>query len=110
MSTRKSLLPGAEEFTRRLARRHLRGSMWQRFFFLAIVVGMLALVALLGNVVNQTWGYRIVTFTIDPASLTSDGRALADMSTDELVAALSSNLSMGRERVLFRDTLLSTDI
>src|SRR5690349_15104076 len=98
MSTRKSLLPGADDFKRRLARRHLRGAMWQRFFFLAIVVGMLALVALLGNVVNQTWGYRVITFTIDPATLTTDGRALADLSADELAGVLSSNLTMGRER------------
>src|SRR5687768_708922 len=109
MATRTSLLPNAEHFKRRLARRHLRGSMWQRFFFLAVLVGLLALVALLGNVVNQTFGYRAVTFSVDPATLT-DGRALEDLSADELATILSNNLTIGRERVVFRDTLLSADI
>jgi phosphate transport system permease protein len=110
MSARASLLPNAEQFKRRLARRHLRGSMWQRFFFMAIVVGLLSLVALLGNVVNQTFGYRAIGFVTDPATLTTDGRPLADLSADELAGILSSNLTIGRERTLFRDMLLSPDI
>lgn len=107
MST--GLLPDQATFERRLSLRHLRGKLWQRFFFLAIGAGMLALLALLGNVVNEVVGLRAVQYEIDPAPLTG-GRALEALSAEELLVVLQEGMSFARQRVLIRDRIVGKDI
>lgn len=109
MSAKSLALPADRHFKRDLARRQRRGRMWQAFFLLAILVGILALVALLGSVIDEVIGYRAVAYNVDPLSLT-DGRPLDALSDDALLALVNSNMTLARERVMIRDRVLSPGI
>ena len=97
------LMPGEREVARRLALRHRRGRIGRLFNYMSIGVAGLALLALFLNVVNQAFGTIAVVNTIDPATLT-DGRALDDLSKDELATILAEHAG-GRLRVIIRDTV-----
>jgi phosphate transport system permease protein len=64
-------------------------------FLLSTLVGVLALSALLYNVVNQTAGLRAVEYKNDPATLAVDGLAVQDLSREQMVMVLQANLSRG---------------
>jgi len=98
-------LPDGEQFARQLRWRHLRGGLWQRFFFLAIIVGIAALLALVLNTVNDMFGYVEYQFVIDPDTL-AEGRPLDSLSEQELMSVLITNVNFNRRRVLLRDGLL----
>lgn len=80
------LLAGAE-FERQLSGRQRRGKLWARFFSLSTIVAIVALIALLLNIVNDSFGYVISTYRVDPTTLAPDGN-LEALSTDELAALL----------------------
>ena len=103
----KRYMPGESEFARRLALRHRRGRIGRLFNYMSIGVAGLALLALFLNVVNQAFGTIAVVNTIDPATLT-DGRALEDLSKDELATILAEHAG-GRLRVIIRDTISQVD-
>lgn len=108
-ATRISYLPDDQQFARHLRRRHLRGMLWQRFFQLAILVGILALVALLGTVIDEVVGYRAVQYEVDPLTLT-DGRALEELTDAELSAVINDNMRVGREKVVLRDAIFGANL
>jgi phosphate transport system permease protein len=60
-------------FSRRLKTRHLRGSIWRRFFGLSTVIAIAALIALFFNIVNSAFGYMLVEYEIQPGELAPDG-------------------------------------
>lgn len=68
-----SYLPDDQQFARGLHLRHLRGSVWQRFFMLSTIVALLALLALFYNVANEAFGYVVEQYQIDPATLAPEG-------------------------------------
>jgi phosphate transport system permease protein len=98
-------LPDPETFQRQLKARHLRGSLWRRFFFMAILIGILALITLLGNVVNEMVGLRAVQYEIEPDTLTG-GKPLESLSAEELLGVLNEGMPFSRRRVLIRDRIL----
>jgi len=108
-AARTSMLPDDKQFASRLRLRHLRGMLWQRFFLLAIAVGILALVALLGTVIDEVVGYRAVQVEIDPLTLT-DGRPLEELTEAELSAIIQDNMRIGREKIVLRDVVLGSEI
>ncbi|MFO7323652.1 MAG: phosphate ABC transporter permease PstA [Chloroflexota bacterium] len=109
MSVRTRTLPADMDFKADLARRQRRGRLWQAFFFMSIGVGILALVALLGSVIDEVIGYRAVAYQVDPLTLTG-GRPLEDLSDDELLAVLNDNMTLARQRVMIRDRVLNTQV
>src|SRR5215207_831607 len=80
-------MPDDQQFARGLRLRHLRGSVWQRFFMLSTVVALLALLALFYNVVDQAFGYVAEQYQIDPATLAPEGNIDA-LENDALVNLL----------------------
>lgn len=102
MSQQVSPLPEGEAFNKLLDRRKLRGSVWGRFFFAANTIALIALVALLIHILNQSFGLVIVRYTIEPATLSD--QPLEDLAEPELVAILVAN-QPNRLRVMIRDSL-----
>ncbi len=82
-----SFLPDEKQFARGLRARHLRGSVWQRFFLLSTAIALVALVALFLNVANQAFGYVVEQYETDPATLAPNGDVGA-LDNDALAALL----------------------
>ncbi len=102
MSEQTTYLPEGEAFKRNLAARHTRATVWGRFFGLANVVALIALIAIFLNIVNQAFGYVAITYTIEPSTLSE--RPLEELGEAELSVILEQNLG-NRLRVVVRDYL-----
>ena len=74
----------------RLAARHRRARAWQVAFLAATVVGILGLLALLYNVLDETAGLVAIEYNVAPATLSD--RPLEELSSEELIAILEDNL------------------
>jgi phosphate transport system permease protein len=81
-----------------LRNRHRIGKLWKGTFLVSIIVGMVALVTLLLNIINGAFGYVIVENKVDPDTLASV--PLDDLSAPELVEVLRTNISANRLRAL----------
>ncbi len=92
-----------QAFAHGLASRHLRGLVWERFFQAAIAIGIIALLALMFNVVNRIFGVIAVQEAILPSELSDV--PLEELTPDQLSALLVEHLPSGA-RVLVRDSLL----
>lgn len=98
-------------------RRHRVGTLWRALFLAATIVGIIALMALLYNILNQTFGLVAVENKIDPRSLVDSvsGRVLADLPKETLVEILADNISLGlgrrleNEQRFFEDVLVFDD-
>ena len=84
-----------EDFANNLGKRHLRGRIWHVIFQASTVVGILALIALMLNVINSAFGYVAYEARVDPDTLSADGMPLEEQSKDQLVALLQAELSRG---------------
>lgn len=79
------------------------GSVWRAVLQLSTVVGIIALVALLLNIINGAFGYAILEAKVDPATLTVDGIPLEEQSKEQLIGVLQSRISSGAFAKLERD-------
>ena len=92
---------GAEQngdYQTNLPARQRAGAIWRLVFQAATVVGIVALGALLYNVVNQSFGLVAIKNSIDPASLSNDGVPLEELSKEQLTGILQANVSKGLMR------------
>lgn len=94
-------------YRRGLRLRHMRGAVWHRFFILAIIVAVAALIALFFNVINSAFGYAIVDYDVRPAELTPDGNL--DALTEPQLVAILLEYKENRLPVIIRDTLYAGD-
>ncbi|MEZ4638036.1 MAG: phosphate ABC transporter permease PstA [Caldilineaceae bacterium] len=62
------------------------------------MIGIIALMALLYTVINQSFGLAAVVNTVDPETLAVNGVALADQPQAQLVETLRANVSSGLMR------------
>lgn len=92
---RDGALPMGEPFRRQIEHRHRIGRIAQFLFQCATVVGVLALVTLLYDIVNQSFGLVLYENEIAPASLAVNGVALEDQSRDQLTALLGEHVTAG---------------
>lgn len=83
------------EFSDNLDARNRRGSTWHVFFQASTIVGILALIALMLNVINSAFGYVAYEARVDPDTLIVDNTAVEDQSKEQLVALLQAELSRG---------------
>jgi phosphate transport system permease protein len=84
-----------------LRRRYRTGKVWQGLFFASTAIGIIALLALLITIINQSFGYVAVENKVDPATLSD--RPLEELSHDELAGLLVSHLPQNRINTLERD-------
>lgn len=78
-----------------LPRRHRLGRTWLVVFQVALVVGVIALCALLFNIFDGSFGYVAVQDKVNPASLAVNGVALEELDKDTLVEILRAHVSAG---------------
>ena len=84
-----------EGFSDNLAARKRKGVLWYVLFQVSTIIGIIALIALMLNIINSAFGYVAYEARVDPDTLTVDGTPVEDQSTEQLVALLQSTLSRG---------------
>jgi phosphate transport system permease protein len=84
-----------EGFADNLGGRNRKGTRWQVFFQASTIVGIIALIALMLNIINGAFGYVAYEAKIDPDTLAVNGMPVQDQSKEQLVALLQSTLSSG---------------
>lgn len=82
-------------FANNLDARNRRGVAWHVVFQASTIVGIIALIALMLNIVNSAFGYVAYEAKVDPDTLAVGGTAVQDQSTEQLIALLQSTLSRG---------------
>src|SRR6185503_18732663 len=90
-------------FSDNLGARNRKGTIWYVLFQASTVIGILALIALVLNIVNGAFGYVAYEARVDPDTLAVDGIPLTDQSKEQLVALLQSTLSSGAYNKLEKD-------
>lgn len=101
--------PEGDDLEAQISARHRRGLVWRILLMAATIVGIVALCALLYNILNQAFGYAAIVNEIEPAVLVSSlGREgetgpLDELSKEDLVTILSAHISRGLGRRLERD-------
>jgi hypothetical protein len=95
-------MPTGESYRKHLEGRKLRGTLWKRFFQFSTYAAIVALIALLFNIVNETFGIIAVEYQIEPSTLAD--RPLGELNGQELGAILATNAAR-RLPVLVRDNL-----
>ncbi len=75
--------------------RHWAGLTWQVVFQAATLLGILALLALLFNVVDGAFGYALLEYRVDPKTLMVDGLPLESQNKEQLLTVLQENISGG---------------
>jgi phosphate transport system permease protein len=91
----KRAAPIPPEFTQNLDARNRSGAIWHLVFQASMVVGIIALLAMLLNIINGAIGYVAYEGRVDPATLAHNGVPIEKQSKDQLVALLQSKLSSG---------------
>jgi phosphate transport system permease protein len=84
-----------EGFADNLGARNRRGVLWHVLFQASTVVGIIALIALMLNIINSSFGYVAYEARVDPDTLAADGISIQDQSKEQLAALLQSTLSSG---------------
>jgi phosphate transport system permease protein len=83
--------------------RRRKGSIWRWTLQLSTVIGIIALLALLLNIINGAFGYAALEAKVDPATLAVNGFPLEEQSKEQLIGVLRSNLSSGAFNKLEKD-------
>ncbi len=83
------------DFSNNLSLRQRSGKYWRIAFLAATIIGILALSALIINIVDSVLGYVIVDSKINPATLAVNGIELEEQSSEQWIQLLKDNLSSG---------------
>jgi phosphate transport system permease protein len=83
--------------------RNRNGSIWRWIFQASTVIGIIALMALLLNIMNGAFGYVALEARVDPATLAVDGVALENQSKEQLISVLKAHISSGAYNKLEKD-------
>jgi len=90
-------------FQDNLTWRNRKGVIWSVIFQASTTIGIIALIALMLNIINGAFGYVAYEATVDPDTLAVDGIPLTDQSKEQLVALLQSKISSGAFKTLEKD-------
>ena len=76
-----------------LSARHRIGKFWQMLLAAATIVGILSLIVLIYNVVNEAAGWAVIQYSVDPKLVLP--KPLDELTNEEMIAAIEENLSKG---------------
>ncbi|HRJ75904.1 MAG TPA: hypothetical protein PLX90_07900, partial [Anaerolineales bacterium] len=82
-------------FSNNLNARNRKGVIWHIIFQASTLVGIVALIALMLNIVNSAFGYVAYEARVDPDTFTVDGVPLEEQNKEQLLTLLQSELSRG---------------
>ena len=91
------------DFKNNFHTRHRNGTIGQFIFQASTVVGIIALIALLFNIMDGAFGYAALEYRVDPKSLAVDGIPLEKQNKDQLISVLQSKISKGAFNKLEKD-------
>src|SRR4030042_2481774 len=94
-------------FESNLPPRNRKASLWRTLFQLSTTIGMIMLLLLLYNIVNETFGLVAIDNKIDPASLAVDGVPIEELDQATLITIIEQNVSKGKYRQLEREQPLA---
>lgn len=97
-SNRSGTLPTDAAMTRLTRARHRRGRIWALLFQFSTVVGIIALTALLLNIMNSSFGLVAIENEVNPQTLAIDGVPLEELNKEQLIGILESHVSAGLMR------------
>lgn len=97
-STQTNAMPQGQDFQRLVAARKRNGLIWSLLFQACTIVGIIALSALLYNIINQSFGYVAVENSVEPESLAINGTPFEELSKEQLTSILEANVSAGLMR------------
>jgi phosphate transport system permease protein len=92
-----------EGFADNLGARNRKGALWQIIFRASTIIGIIALITLMLNIINGAFGYVAYEAKVDPDTLVVNGTPVQDQSKEQLVALLQSTLSSGAFNKLEND-------
>ncbi len=90
-------------FNPQTPRRHRTGGVWSTLFLGAIIIAIVALGALLTNIMDESFGLVAIENRIDPATLERDGTPLEALDKEQLIQILTEHISAGLLRRLEND-------
>lgn len=91
----------------RLEQRKRRGMLWLVAFQAATLVGIVALAALLYNVINSAFGYVAIEYRIPPEELAINGIPVERLHPNDLIYILYQNVTPNLYRRLFAEKPLT---
>jgi len=83
--------------------RNRGGLIWRWVFQASTVVGIIALTALLLNILNGAFGYVALEAKVDPATLAVNSTPLENQTKEQLISVLKANISSGAFNKLEKD-------
>ena len=95
-------------FAHDLEGRNRKGVFWHVLFQASTIVGILALIALMLNVINGAFGYIAYEARVDPDTLSVDGTPVEEQNKEQLLAILQSTLSRGAYNKLENEKSFAT--
>ncbi len=98
----KYTYPENQDLDRFVAARYRTAWVWQVMFLFALLIAIVALSALLLNVMDGAFGYVAYEFRKDPFTVSE--KPLDALNKEELIALLQSNLSRGAYNKLDNET------
>ncbi len=101
-------MSGQPGFEPNLSLRHRRGTVGLVFFQLATLLSIVALMALLYNIINGSFGWAAIEYRVYPGSMGLDVSTLDALPKEQLVSILQDNLSAGAYRKLDKEKPLAT--
>lgn len=90
-------------FNPQAPRRHRIGRAWNTLFLSAIIIAIVALGALLYNIIDESFGLVAIENRIEPVSLARNGTSLEALDKEQLVLILTEHISAGLLRRLEND-------
>jgi phosphate transport system permease protein len=90
-----------------LHKRHRYGKVWRFLFQASTIIGILALIALMINIINSAFGYVAFEAKKPPETLTDAGVVLSELPKEELVIILQENISKNLFRRFVNDMPMS---
>nr|MBP8251477.1 phosphate ABC transporter permease [Herpetosiphon sp.] len=96
-----SKMPQGQASQRNIAWRRRKGTAWRIVFMSSIIIGLVALLALLFNVIDESAGYVATVYKVQPSEISDV--PLDQLDQTGLVNLLQSNISKNRFRTLERE-------
>ncbi len=86
---------GLEDFQADIPRRNRAGKLWLVIFQASTIIGIISLLALLINILDNAFGYVLLVNEVEPETLAVDGVPLENQTKEQLLTVLEENISRG---------------
>lgn len=98
--------PEQNELERFIAQRYRKAWVWELVFFSSLLIAIISLSMLFLSVIDDAFGYVAYEYKKDPAQISE--KPLEELSQEELIAILQSNLSRGAYNKLNNEKPMET--